>query len=59
MTVSYVEREQASPEANEFYDRAEDRFEMLLNIFKVFGHTPNLGTVFTGLEPILHVEHAG
>lgn len=47
MTVSYVERDQASPETNEFYDRAEDRFELLLNIFKVFGHTPNLGRVFT------------
>ena len=47
MTVSYVEREQASVETNKFYDKAEDRFEMLLNIFKVFGHTPELGTVFT------------
>ncbi len=47
MTISYVEREQASPEALSFYDKAEDRFEMLLNIFKVFGHTPELGTVFT------------
>ncbi len=47
MTVSYVEREQANAETNAFYDRAEDRFELLLNIFKVFGHTPNLGTVFT------------
>ena len=49
MTVSYVEREQAGPETNTFYDKAEDRFEMLLNIFKVFGHTPELGTVFTDL----------
>ncbi len=49
MTVSYVEREQASPEANAFYDKAEARFEMLLNIFKVFGHTPELGTVFTDM----------
>ncbi len=47
MTVSYVERDQASPEAKAFYDRSEERFEMLLNIFKVFGHTPNLGTAFT------------
>jgi AhpD family alkylhydroperoxidase len=47
MTVSYVEREQASPETNAFYDRAEAQFELLLNIFKVFGHTPELGTVFT------------
>jgi AhpD family alkylhydroperoxidase len=49
MTVSYVEREQASPEALAFYDKAEERFEMLLNIFKVFGHTPELGKVFTDM----------
>ena len=47
MTVSYVEREQANAVTQEFYDKAEGRFEMLLNIFKVFGHTPELGTVFT------------
>lgn len=49
MTISYVEREQATPETLQFYDKAEDRFEMLLNIFKVFGHTPELGVVFTDL----------
>jgi len=49
MTISYVEREQAVPEAVAFYDKAEERFEMLLNIFKVFGHTPELGAVFTDL----------
>jgi AhpD family alkylhydroperoxidase len=49
MTVSYVEREQANAEALAFYDKAEARFEMLLNIFKVFGHTPDLGTVFTDM----------
>jgi hypothetical protein len=49
MAVSYVEREQANPATNAFYDKAEVRFEMLLNIFKVFGHTPELGTVFTHL----------
>ena len=47
MSVSYVEREQANTATLAFYDKAEDRFEMLLNIFKVFGHTPELGTVFT------------
>lgn len=47
MSVSYVEREQADAKTNAFYDRAEERFEMLLNIFKVFGHTPKLGEVFT------------
>ena len=49
MTVSYVEREQASPETLAFYDKAENRFEMLLNIFKVFGHTPELGGLFTDI----------
>ena len=47
MSVSYVERDQANAETLAFYDKAEGRFEMLLNIFKVFGHTPELGTVFT------------
>ena len=49
MTVSYVERDRANAETLAFYDKAEGRFEMLLNIFKVFGHTPELGTVFTDL----------
>ncbi len=49
MTVSYVERDQADSETLAFYDKAEERFEMLLNIFKVFGHAPPLGTVFTDL----------
>ncbi len=49
MSVSYVEREGANAETVAFYDKATDRFEMLLNIFKVFGHTPELGTVFTDL----------
>ena len=49
MTVSYVEREQANAATHAFYDKAEERFQMLLNIFKVFGHTPELGTVFTDL----------
>ncbi|MCZ6455435.1 MAG: carboxymuconolactone decarboxylase family protein [Alphaproteobacteria bacterium] len=49
MTVSYVERDQADTATLAFYDSAEERFEMLLNIFKVFGHTPELGTVFTDL----------
>lgn len=47
MSVSYIEREQADAATIEFYDKAEGRFEMLLNIFKVFGHTPELGGVFT------------
>lgn len=47
MTVSYVEREQASPKALEMYDKAEERFTMLLNIFKTMGHCPNLFLPFT------------
>jgi AhpD family alkylhydroperoxidase len=47
MSVSYVEREQANEQTNGFYNRAEERFELLLNIFKVFGHTPELGECFT------------
>lgn len=49
MSVSLVERAQANPQTIAFYDKAEERFEMLLNIFKVFGHTPELGTLFTDL----------
>ncbi len=49
MTISYVERDQADAATTAFYDKAEGRFEMLLNIFKVFGHTPELGAVFTDL----------
>lgn len=47
MSVSYVEREQASAETIVFYDKAEERFQALLNIFKVFGHQPEYGNVFT------------
>jgi len=49
MSVSYVEREGASPETLAFYDKAEDRFKALLNIFKVFGHHPEYGNAFTDL----------
>ena len=49
MSVSYVEREQADAETLAFYDDAEERFQALLNIFKVFGHQPEYGKVFTDL----------
>lgn len=49
MSVSYVEREQANPETLAFYDKSEERFQALLNIFKVFGHQPEYGTVFTDM----------
>ena len=47
MSVSYVERETADEVTHGFYDAAEERFELLLNIFKVLGHTPKLGAIFT------------
>jgi hypothetical protein len=43
MTVSCTEREQADAATLKFYDRAEERFQALLNIFKVFGHHPEYG----------------
>lgn len=49
MSVSYVEPAKADDETKAFYGRAEETFEMVLNIFKVFGHAPPLGTVFTDL----------
>ena len=49
MSVSYVEREDANPATLEFYDKAEERFQALLNIFKVFGHQPEYGNAFTDL----------
>lgn len=49
MTVSYVERNQANDVTTAFYDKAEDRFKALLNIFKVLGHTPELGGPFTDM----------
>ena len=49
MAVSYVEREEADAATLRFYDKAEDRFKALLNIFKVLGHHPEYGTVFTDL----------
>jgi len=49
MGVSYVQREDANQEVNEFYDAAEERFQMLLNIFKVFGHTPEYGKAWTSV----------
>ncbi len=45
--VSYLEPEQASAEAKEIYRKGEERFEMLLNIFKVMGHAPELMSPFS------------
>ncbi|MGF6861176.1 4-carboxymuconolactone decarboxylase [Rhodobacteraceae bacterium MBR-64] len=49
MTISYVERDQADAQTLKFYDASEDRFQGLLNIFKVFGHQPEYGEVFTNM----------
>ena len=49
MGVSYVQREDASADVNAFYDDAEQRFQMLLNIFKVFGHVPDHGKAWTAV----------
>ncbi|SLN56366.1 carboxymuconolactone decarboxylase family protein [Oceanibacterium hippocampi] len=49
MSVSYVEKEQADAQTKAFYGKAEERFQALLNIFKVFGHQPEYGTVFTDM----------
>ena len=49
MSVSYVERDQADAQTLAFYDQSEERFQALLNIFKVFGHQPEYGTVFTAM----------
>ncbi len=47
MSVSYVELDEADERTQKFYQQATERFEMLLNIFKVLGHTPELGEAFT------------
>ena len=44
--VSFVEMDDASPVGKAMYKKAEERFEMLLNIFKVMGHAPELMTPF-------------
>jgi len=53
MTVSYVERDQANAETLKFYDKAEERFQALLNIFKVFGHQPEYGNAFTDMIMVI------
>lgn len=49
MTVSHVERADANAKTLAFYDQAEDRFQALPNIFKVFGHQPEYGQAFTDM----------
>jgi len=45
--IACVEPADACPEAQAFFERAENRFQALLNVFKVFGHNPEFGNVFT------------
>ena len=45
--VPCVERPDADRETLAFYHKAEERFGDLLNVFKVFGHQPEYGQVFT------------
>ena len=40
MSVSYVECKTVGPQTLAFYDKAEERFQAVLNIFKVFRHQP-------------------
>ena len=49
MSVSLVERDQADKATLAFYDKAEERFQALLNIFKVFGHHAEYGSAFTDM----------
>ncbi len=47
MAIPYVEPDQAHPVARQFYKRAESQFDMLPNLFKLFGHVPNIGAAYT------------
>lgn len=40
--LPYVEPEDAGPLLKEIYDNAEQRFQMVLNIFKITGHAPEM-----------------
>ncbi len=42
-TIPYIEPEDADPITAQVYEDAEARFQMLLNIFKVTGHAPEMG----------------
>lgn len=39
----YIEPERADPLTSEVYEKAKARFQMILNIFKITGHVPQLG----------------
>jgi len=42
-TLPYIEPEDADPITAQVYADAEARFEMVLNIFKITGHAPEMG----------------
>ena len=41
--LPYSEPEQADPVAKDVYDKAQARFRMVLNIFKITGNAPEIG----------------
>ena len=49
MGISLVERKEAYADTIAFYDRSQDKFELLLNVFKALGHLPELGSKITDL----------
>lgn len=42
--LPYVERDEADPVTKAVYDKAEARFQMVLNIFKITGNAPEIGS---------------
>ena len=47
--IACVEPERADASTRAFFSKAEDRFQDLLNVFKIFGHQPEYGHAFTNL----------
>lgn len=42
--LPYIEPDQADPVTKAVYDKAEARFQMILNIFKITGNAPEIGS---------------
>jgi AhpD family alkylhydroperoxidase len=42
--LPYIEPEQADPVTGAVYDKAQARFQMVLNIFKITGNAPEIGS---------------
>lgn len=47
--IACVEPEVADASTLAFFNKAEERFQDLLNVFKIFGHQPEYGHAFTNL----------